>query len=58
MYANRKLVRDHVYKVRLSDIERERLDAVCNGQQPAVVLRELIMRQLEAIPNEKITEGA
>lgn len=45
MYADPSLIRDHVYTVRLNDLEDDLVQAAVNytGGQRAVFLRELIL---------------
>lgn len=47
MYADPSLIRDHVVKIRLNDLEADLVDAWVNytGQQKATLLREMILEQ-------------
>lgn len=49
MYRDRKLAREHVLKIRLSDYEAELLDALTNytGEQKASLARDFVMRGVE-----------
>lgn len=49
MYADPKLVRTHRLKLTLTDYENEQVDRLVaeTGQQKAVVVRELLMSQVQ-----------
>jgi predicted DNA-binding protein len=59
MYADPKRVREHVYKVRLSDYERAKLDALVKktGGQPSAILRQLVLEQIEVALSEITAEA-
>lgn len=51
MYADPTHLRNKVIKVRLNDDERDLVDALArlNKTQPAVLLRDLVLGQLDAL---------
>jgi len=47
MYANRQLVKDHEFKVRVDAPTCDRVLRLSNGRQPAAYLREIIEAALD-----------
>jgi len=49
MYSDPSLIRDHVVKIRLNDLENDLLTAWVNytGQQKAALLREMLLEQAQ-----------
>lgn len=62
MYQDPTLLRKHIVKIRLSDAERDIVDAITNytGEQKATLLRELILERAAEIlsPSNRANEAA
>lgn len=60
MYADPKRVRDNRLTVRLDDYEHDLIRALANyqGEQPAALLRQLIMREATSVLGEHSLDHA
>lgn len=60
MYSDPALIREHVVKIRLNDIEAELIDALVNytGQQKAPLLRDLLLDQAGKVLTGEANYGA